>query len=327
MPVGSGLSAQFGMKEELVYGTAVTVDRFLEIESEGIETNVVSIDTPVLGTQYLKTSQVSRYVKDATGAVTLPVMTKGFGKLFKQLLGASASAQVGATAEYKHTFTPDANGGMGVSATVQVGRPDVTGTVRPFTFEGGKVVSWEFSIGRDGVLKLTVTWDFEDVATETALATPSYASGRMQFVWTNVSATLGGTSVFLRELTLAGERPRDVERTGLSQPKKKEPILNGVSSVTGSAAGEFESLTHYNAFIAGTQQALIITATTGATVIPTTANPFKIVFTLPACDLVNPGSPMVGGPEILAQPLNFRGLDNGINPVVTFEYHNDETTI
>jgi hypothetical protein len=315
------------MKAETTYGTPVTVDRFLEIQSEDIEINSVSIDVPVLGTQYLKTSQVSRYTKDATGNTVMPVMSKGFGVPFKQMLGSSATAQVGGTAEYKHTFTPDTSGGQGVSATVQIGRPDVGGTVRPFTFEGGKVTKWEIAIDRTGVMMLTLTWDFENVLTATALATPSYASGRQQFIWTNASATLGGNATFLRSLTLSGERAFDLERTGLSVPTKKEPILNGISNVMGAAEGEFESLTNYNAFIAGTQQALVITATTGTSLIPTTANPYKIVITVAACDLVAPGTPKVGGPEILTMPLNFRGLDNGTDAVVKIEYHNDETTI
>jgi len=49
MAIGSGLSSQFGIKEETIYGTPVTVDRFLEIESSNILTTLGKVESPVLG--------------------------------------------------------------------------------------------------------------------------------------------------------------------------------------------------------------------------------------------------------------------------------------
>lgn len=325
MAIGSGLSSQFGMKEETVYGTPVTVDRFLEIESSDVVTTLGKVESPVLGSQYLKTNAVSTYVAGAEGEIVLPVMSKGFGKLFKQMLGASATAQVGATAEYTHTFTPDASGGAGVSATVQLGKPDVGGTVRPFTYEGGKVTEWEFSLNVNEVLKLTTTWVFENVLTATALASPSYAAGREQFLWTNATLTWGGTTICVREFSLSGERALDTERYCLGSTSRKEPILNGISNIGIEATGEFVSLDAYNDFIAGTQRELVLTVT--GSPIPTASNPYKIVFTIAAAELVAPGEPEISGPEILEQPLNFRALDNGADPVIEIVYHNDETAL
>ena len=325
MAIGSGLASQFGMKEETVYGTPVTVDRFLEIESSSVLTTLGKVESPVLGSQYLKTGNVSTYVSGAEGDIVLPVMSKGFGKLFRQLLGASATAQVGVTAEYKHTFTPDASGGAGVSATVQLGKPDVTGTVNPFTYEGGKVTEWEFELEVGGVLKLTATWVFENVLTATSLASPSYATGRAQFLWTNATLSWGGSPVCVKEFTLSGKRALDTERFCIGSTSRKEPLLNGISEATAEATGEFASMDAYNDFVAGTQRAMVLTVT-GDT-IPTTSNPYKLVFTFAAADLVDPGEPEISGPEILEQPLNFRALDNGTDPVVKIEYHTDDTVI
>ncbi|HQV45060.1 MAG TPA: phage tail tube protein [Nitrospira sp.] len=325
MAIGSGLSSQFGIKEETIYGTPVTVDRFLEIESSNILTTLGKVESPVLGSQYLKTGNVSTYVSGAGGDVVLPVMSKGFGKLFKQMFGASASAQVGVTAEYKHTFTPDASGGAGVSATVQLGKPDVGGIVNPFTYEGGKITEWEFELEVGGVLKLTTTWVFENVLTGTALASPSYVTGRAQFLWTNASLTWGGSAICVKEFTLSGKRALDTERFCIGSTNRKEPILNGISEATADATGEFASLAAYNDFVAGTQRAMVLTVTGGT--IPTASNPYKLVFTFAAAELVDPGEPEISGPEILEQPLNFRALDNGTDAVVKVEYHTDDTVI
>jgi len=325
MSIGSGLASQFGIKEETVYGTPVTVDRFLEIESSSVVTKVGKVESPVLGSQYLKASHVSTYVAGAEGDVIWPVMSKGFGKLFKQLLGASSSVQVGGTAEWVHTFTPDAAGGAGVSATAQLGKPAVDGTVHPFTYEGGKVTAWEFELSINEVLKLTATWVFENVLTATPLASPSYLAGREQFLWTNATLTWGGTTICVREFTLSGERSLDTERYCLGSTSRKEPILNGLSEINIEATGEFASLAAYNDFIAGTQRELVLTVT--GSPIPTASNPYKIVFTIAAAELVDPGEPEISGPEILEQPLNFRALDNGTDPVIQIDYHTDDTAI
>lgn len=326
MAVGSGLSSQFGMKKETTYGTPVTVDRFLDIISSNIVTEVGKIETPVLTSQYLTTGAVATYVKGAGGDVEMPVMNVGMGQLFLQMFGSVATAQVGATTEYTHTFTPDAAGLFGTSATVQIGKPAVSGTVHPFTYEGGKVVSWSFNLAVDGALTLTTTWAFENVLTATALASPSYTSGRRQFHWAKdaTSITWGGTEVCVRELTISGERAFDMDRFCLGSTGRKEPILNGMSSVTVEASGEFASLAAYNDFIAGTQRELVITIA-GET-IPAESNPFKLVFTVAAADLTDPGEPEVSGPEILVQPLNFRALDNGTDPVVELVYHTTDAT-
>lgn len=312
------------MKAETTYGTAVTPDRFIEMNSEGIETQVGKVTGASINSQFLRTTQVKTFTSGAGGPTEFDVYTHNMGVLFKQMLGSAASAQVGATTEYVHTIEPDASGLQGVSATVQVGRPDVNGTVQPFTFEGGKVLDWRFSIELNGILKLAVTWDFEDVKTATALATASYAADRMLFDWTEAVVTLGGSPIFVRSMNIGGTNNLDMDRRGLSQTLKKEPIAIGMRAVDGTMDAEFESLAQYNDFVSGAQDPLIITFT-GDT-IPGEANPYKLVITCPAIERVGE-SPKVGGPEIVRQPLPFRALWDGADPIVKFEYHNDQTAI
>lgn len=323
MAIGSGLSAQYGMKRETTYGTAVVVDRFLDIISSDIATTIGEIETELLGQQYLTTGGARSYAKGAEGNVELPVMTKGMGVLFEQVFGNGTSAQVGSTTEYKQTYTPASTNGP--SATVQLGKPAVSGTVHPFTYAGGKVTGWEFAMEIDGALTLTVDWVFASVTTGTALASPSYSAGRTQFTWDKATLTWGGTAVCVRQFSIKGERALDTERYCLGSTARKEPILNGISSVTIDAEGEFAGLDLYNDFVAGTQKALVITAL-GDT-IPAESNPYKVVFTIAAAKLTDAAEPTIDGPEILTQPATFKALSNGTDPVITLEYHTTDTAI
>lgn len=326
MGIGSGVDTQFGMKAESTFGTAVTVDKFTYINSESIKADVMKMDSPHLGTMVLKTTQTKTVVTGAAGNVELPFFNKGMGTLLKQCFGALTSTQIAAGAEYRHRFTPDTTSGKrGVMATVQVGRASVDGTVRPFTYEGGKVTAFEIEMPEKGLLILRTEWVFEDEATGTALASASYATNLEMFDWSDATVSLAGTSVFVRSFRLRGEWAYDIDRRGLSQLKRKEPIVNGTPGlkVTGEMEGEFESLTHYNAFTAGTQEAMNFTVT-GST-IPTTANPYKVL--IDSTKIVLTGdTPNVGGPEILTQPLPFEALYDGTNAIVQMDYHNDEVS-
>lgn len=325
MAIGSGLSTQFGMKEESVYGTAVTPDEFTYINSESIKAEVGKIESPFLGNLVMRTSQVKTYTSGASGDIVFPFFNLGMGVLLDQAFGDTTSAVVGATAEYTHTFIPDlAAGKFGQSSTVQIGRPSVDGTVQPFTYEGGKITAFTIAMDAQGLLTLTTTWAFEDEKTATALASPSYASGLEMFDWSDATVSLGGNTIFVRSFSWTFTWAYDLERRGLSQTLRKEPIANGMASITGTMEGEFESLTHYQSFIAGTQQELVIT-TSGST-IPTTSNPYKTVATFEEVELTG-DTPNVGGPGILTQPLAFRALYDGTNPPVQLVVHNDETAI
>lgn len=328
MALRSGGGTQVGMKAESTYGTAVVVDTFTYINSESLKADVGKIESPFLGGLTMKTSQVSTYTSGGGGDMALPFFNKGMGPWLTQAFGNAVSAQVGATTEYTHTFTPDTtNGLVGVSATLQILKPNTKGAlVNPFTFEGAKCVGWKIEMPENGLLTLTLSWICEDLSVATALAAASYATNLHMFNWSQASVTLGGSPIFLKSFSVAGGWSFETERRGLSQTLRKEPIPNATPglAITGDMAGEFEDLTVFNAFLAGTQQELVFTAL-GPT-IPTEANPYQVVITCPAVELTG-DTPVVGGPGVLEQPAPFRALDNGSAPIVTLVTHSDEPTI
>ena len=80
MAIGSGLSAQFGLKAETVYGTPVTVDRFLEFLNESLVDDVEPVDVFSLGMgRVQRSSHIVHVVTGASGSVELIVLNKGFG--------------------------------------------------------------------------------------------------------------------------------------------------------------------------------------------------------------------------------------------------------
>lgn len=321
MPIGSGLSSQFGFAPEVTYGTFVTPTRFLEFTSEKLALTVEKLRTRGINDRYQRSTRVRTYIKDGKGTVELDVQNKGFGLLMKQMLGGAAIAQVGTTAEWKQTFTPDANGLAGTMATVQIGRPDVGGTVRPFNYLGGKVTEWEFGAALDENVKLSTTWDFKGGENTSALAVQSLPSGSTPLSFIDGALTIDAAVTSIQGASVKGANALDVDRRFYGATKK-QPIANGEMEITGQIDMEFEDLAQYNKFIAGTPSALVLTYAYGT--IPTTANPFKLVVTIPVVEYTG-DTPQVGSSEVLKQSLPFKALYDGTNPLITIDYHSSDT--
>lgn len=321
MPIGSGLSSQFGFAPEVTYGTFVTPSRFLEFNSEKLALTVEKLRTRGINDRYQRSTRVRTYVKDGKGTVELDIQNKGFGLLFKQALGGATIAQVGTTAEWKQTFTPDPSGLAGTMATVQIGRPDVGGTVRPFNYLGGKITEWEFGAALDENVKLTTTWDFKGGENTSALAVQSLPVDSTPLSFIDGSLTIDAAAVSVQRASVKGVNSLDTDRRFYGTTKK-EPIANGEMEITGQLEMEFEDLTQYNKFVAGTQSALVLTYAYGQ--IPTTANPFKLVVTIPVIEYTGE-TPQVGSSAVLKQALPFKALYNGTNPLITIDYHSSDT--
>lgn len=324
MAIKTGIAAQIGVKAESVYGTPVTVDRFYEFLSEAVAIDIAKVDAPLLGGgRFLRNDRVKTFLRGAGGTINFgPVMNKNFGLILQHMLGQNTVAQVGGTAEYTHTCIPDAAALQGKSMTVQIGRPGVDGTVRPFTFEGGKITEWELSCDLDGPLNLSTTWDFENVLTATALASASYVATQEMFVFTEGALTVGGASTPIKRLNIRGNNALATDRRFIGNTKS-EPLAAGIAEVSGQLDCEFTDLTAYAAWLAGTQAQLIATFTS-PTLIPTTANPFKLTVTIPKVEYTG-DTPQVGGPGVVMQNRPFRGLFDGTNPVITILLNTSDT--
>jgi hypothetical protein len=332
MATGSGLDAQFGFKAETTWGTAVTVDHVLEFNSESLTNEPTFLEPTGLrpGVKHKRESRVRVSRRTITGDVSMEVATRGMGTIWKHMLGSGAGStpvQIAATTAYKQIHTP--GGFVGFGLTMQVGRPEPSGTVRPFTFAGCKIPSWEFSLTDSEVPTLTINVDGRSEATATALATASYAASATVFDFSQATLTLGGTAstasglttvsggtaatTIIREFNLSGESPMANERFGLGNAGlKAEPLENDTPTITGTLTAEFNKTEFYDVFTANTTFPLVLKLE-GATI--EASNKRTLEFLMPAVK-IKAAAPTVDGPDVVPMNIDFEAYSNEVDPVI-----------
>lgn len=321
--IGSGVGSQFGFKAETTYGTPVTVDRFVEFNTESLVDEMEYLQSYGIGSGRVARSTLMTAVKTgASGSIEFDVLTKGMGLLFKHWLGAAANAQQGGTAEYLQTYTLALTGNL-LALTAQVAVPDTGGTIRTKTAEGVVVTAGTLSAALSEIVKLSLDVVAEQMVDTTAVATASYASGRAPFVYSQGALTVGGSSIIVKSFDVTVDNGFDTDRRGIGSTFRRQPIHAGATVITGNLDAEFESLTNWDAFLAGTLAQLVLTFTGGT--IPTTSNPYKLVVTIPKIYYTGT-TPTVGGPDIIRQPLPFAALYDGSSNPITITINTDDTT-
>lgn len=333
MALRSGLAAQFGFVPEVTYGTPVTVTKFVEYTSESLSLQRGVIESRGIraGSRVLRTDRFAINTTGASGDMTFDLSAKNFGSLIYQALGAKA-APVTTGSGYTHSITPDPNGMQGVSFTAQIGRPDVSGTVNPFTYAGCKVTSWEFANTLDGMLTMRLSIDAQSEAVGTpTLAAATYAANDQMFNYTQglcqfgVAGTLGSpVATDITAFTLTGDNGLKTDRHFVrNSTAKKEPIANAFQEITGSLTMEFESVTAYNRFVSGALASVVLTYDTGVSF---TGGTYKLVITMPNVRF-DGTTPNASGPEVLMQDLPIRALYDGTNAAIKIDLYTTDATI
>ncbi|MBY8342016.1 phage tail tube protein [Streptomyces spinosirectus] len=342
MTTGSGLDAQLMVGEEVTWGTAVTPNKTFEFNDESLKLDPTFLEPTGLrvGTKYKRASRVSISRQSVSGDVTLEHATKGMGVLWKHCLASSASAtQIDTTTAYEQIHVPGDFRGKGL--TVQVGRPEPsTGTVRPFTYAGCKVGSWELSVSDNAIPTLKVTFDGRSEATATALAAASYPSGSKVFSFANATLTLGGTvatatgktsvsggvavATVVTEVSVSGAAPMATDRFGIGNAGlKSEQLENDTPTVTGSLTAEFNKTELYDHFTANDTLPLVLTLT-GDDIEGGNLETLEVI--LPAVKL-KAAAPNVGGPDIVSMSTDFEAYSDETNPVIQVRIVSSDTTL
>lgn len=337
MAIGSGLAGQVGIAEESTFGTFVASTRFHEPMAEvsfGLVKNVYQGGGVAAGR--FSDPGTMRVVagKSGTGTLQVEVRQSKMGILFKHIFGSTPTPTVQNTSTgylQAHTFADN----FGKSLTIQSGVPDVTGTVRPYSFLGCKVLAAEFSCTMDGAQMLSIDFSFRDVTEAQALATASYTSGQRPFTWLRSYVKLGtyGSEASVngvRGWTLRVERPQDVDRRYAGNGGlMSEPIMNDKIVVSGTVDVDYYTKADFaDRFAADTSTAMIlgfedtdVTTLGGAPAI------------YPKCDLrvsqtfFNEGTPKLNGPGIVATSYSFVGQNDLTNPVVACNYISADSTL
>lgn len=288
--MSGGAEGQIGWKTEVTPGTAVVVDTFQPFVSENIKHNIAYLDTQTKSAR--RTLRLTKQgSKGVNGGITMELPNTDIATFLKHAFGKVATTGLAPT--FTHTYTPGSLDGL--AATIQVGRPDASGVIQPFTYAGCKIGSWSISADVDAIAQLQATIVGMTETTATALAVAAYDTAWEPFVFTEASLTIAGSPI-------ATVRSGSLECDNAVQPRIRwgsptslEPTQNGLSAFTGTVTADFNGLTQYNLFVNGTESAMVWTFNNGTDSLEITMN---VIFT--------GETPEVADFDLLAQNLPFR---------------------
>lgn len=326
MAIGAGIAGQLGAKKETTYGTGVTVDNWFEFGNETIACDVGYIYSNQIrgGRTFQSSTRRAQTVTDAAGSISMEVPNKGFGFWLDLLHGNTVTpVQVGGTIAYLQTHDVGATD-PSKSATIQVGRPDSSGTVQPFSYTGSMVTGYSLACGVGEWLTASFDINAQNETTATALATASFPTALEGFTFKQGTVTIASVAVAdVRSFTLNGGNPRKVDRHFLgSSGLKAKPITNDYTTAEGSLNVEFTNLTHYNRY-KNSDISSVVLYFEGSTI--AASNKYFLRITMSAAGFTG-ATPQVAGNDVVYHDLPFLALDNGSAVPLKFEYQEIRTT-
>lgn len=293
--MSSGLQAQFGVVAETTYGTAVTVTRFYPLVNESMSQQIARLESGgiIAGARVLRSEQWDAGDIVVSGDVGLELYQQHTALLFEHMLGTITSSATGGVAT--HTVTPGDLSGS--SLTMQIGKPDVAGTVQPFTYAGVKIQSWELAVAAGEIVTLGLTCIAQTETTGISLATASYGTNAGRpFTYTHGAVSISGSDVCVRGLTVGGENMLADDRRCVGQQYVDEPLETDLRTFQGTATLEFNGLTQYQRFVNGTEAPIVLALSASASA--------KATFTLNA--RFDGVTPAVADKGIIVQDVPFK---------------------
>lgn len=329
----SGIGAQLGVKAESTWGTAVTVNDFIPFTSEDLRLRKNYIESGGLRAGQLGQATELHVATTSwvEGTVEFEPLTKKFSKWLNLLHGdtVTPSTPGGATNARLHAHEVGVTEPSGTlkSMTVQLGRPDVNGTTRPFTYAGMKVRSVNFECATGGIL--TSTWELvgKSESTSGSVEVADYSAIGVPFYFNQGSVEIGDSVVTdcIRSVGIQITLPLDDARFCMdSTGFLKEPLVNGLIDVVATFEMEFSSLTQHTAYVNATRRKFEVIFTGDD--IDTGVSYSTLKFTLHETVTTGEG-PVVQGPDVLMQTLTVKALNDGTNPLCTIDYTTTDTTV
>lgn len=327
--MSSGLFSQLGLSKESVYGTRVVPAKFYEFRSEGLSFDQRYFISNQIGagSTFSRSSRRQTTTRSAGGPVVMEVPNKTYGSILDLMHdNVTTPVQQGGTIAYLQTH----NIGLtapGKSATLQVGRPDTSGVVRPFDYLGCMLTEVEYGWDVDDALVATHTFDAQNEDTAQTLATRSLATSLQSFVFTQGSLSIAGSQVAdvtSGSLNISFARQTDFYPLGTTGLKSK-PLQNAISGASGTATVRFTDLTHYNRYKNNTIPTLALDFVGAANGI-VAGHAFEFHITCNAVGFTGE-TPKVGGPDVLMHAIPFDVLYDGTNAPVIITYKSTDVTI
>jgi hypothetical protein len=324
----SGISAQLGIATETTVGTYVAPTTFVPFTSESLRRTNEYIRTTALraGRVFQAESLHSQTTHAADGSISFDVQDKGLGKFLNLLHGNTVTPSALTGGVLRQTHNIGATDPYGKAMTIQVGRPDVSGTVRPFSYLGSKVAAVTFNLETGGVLSSEWTIDAMDETTAQTLGTATYATGAKTFTFQN--ATIEFDDVVLTDCvkyaSVSVTLPMNTDRYCIGAgTTKKEQILNDQIGAEITLEMEFSSLTQQTAFANSTRRKVELNCV-GNTLSGTYSSGLN--FTAAATVTTGEG-PVVEGPDVLTQTVTLEVVDNGSATPLVIQYDSSDAAL
>lgn len=329
--VGSGLGASIGFAVESTYGTFVAPTKFYEFNDEGLSLQPVYKTGEGLrgGVRFRRGSQRVRTSSHVAGQLKLPAYFKGMGLLWAHTLGSTAvPVQQGVTAAYLQTHVEGINQGMSLS--VQVLRPDTTGTQRAYSYSGVKIEQLDIENGLDELVMCTFGLEGQQVSEAPVATNPTFVTPNPEFHFAESTFTIGAfgsetVAAMVRKAKISFKRPMDLTRYYLGGGGlHAEPIQNQFWDVTGSLDTDFVDKTRFaDIFAADTAQSMIL-GWTG----PTIASTFNYQLGIALPQIFYKGKPpTVNGPGIVQASFDFDTFSDDAHAPATITYQSTDTTL
>lgn len=322
----AGIGAQAGVKKESVFGTYVAPTVGIPFISESMERVNNYIKTKAMRQGRLATvdNEHALTTNQSAGGLVTDLLGSGMGPLLDMLNGdANAPTTVVASTVFKRSYAVGLTSPNGKSLSLQIGRPDTGGTVRPYSYLGSKVTQVVIKLDKGGVAGATWSIDSAKEDIGQALATLAYDDLASTMKFQNAVIQFDGVAAtdIISSGTLTINLPLATDRFGIGRgATKAEQILNDQITATLELTLEFGSLALHTAFVNATRRAVILDLEGDA--LDGTHNQSLVV----TCPKVVPISskPMVTGPDIITQDVVFDLVITGSSPLLTLDYQTSE---
>lgn len=318
MSIRTGLKAQLGIAAESTWGTYVAPTRFLEFVSESMAAEIQRLESVGLraGQRVLRSDRWIPGRKTVAGDLTFETQTTGLGILFSNMFGGVATANPSAGV-YEHTFTP---GDLPIGMSVQVGKPSIDGTVRPFSYVGCRCASWSLSGTVDELGALTMSIVARDEDLGQSLGSPTYPSNDL-LGFVEASVDLGGGPIPVRSFEINGDNGLVSDRGVLGSALHAEHLEGTGRTYDGTIDAHYVDLTDYNRFVNGTEATLL-----ARFVGPEISGGLDSEILVTANVRSDGSTPVVSGPEEIPLNIPFKVIDPGGNTGISLMYRTSDAT-
>lgn len=336
--MASVLDAQFGIIDEVTYGTPLTPTRFYEISSgDGFDyrPNRVQGNGMRVGAVGARKARRVTPNGDYGGSFNLDVLSKGFGLLINKMMGGTPSnTTITGGYQVNHIL-----GGALKPFTGQLGVPriqtDGSTVIDPLTATGCTIPSFGFSMDNADILKLKFDIDARDLATATALATASYPAASNQFSFagaflyggtytapTTTALGIGGTALAnITSWNMDVTRNADVGRFLAGQGGKKSIPIPGQAAATGTLGIEYSDTVYRDGYLADTDLTLVVKFEAGAL----SSNKETIQFEVANFRLEGELPKPTG--DTTKASCNWTALENDVNPLLQIVQRTADTAL